>query len=141
MAISRTRSKARRRKPRCWGCDMGSPRTLSDALTVGAAMAIGIECQKRGHIEQAADIYREILEQVPDHADAMHYLGVIAHQQGRHEEAVALIERSLVLAPARADCHSNLGIVLKARGRVHQSVAAFTQAIQLDLCHVLSHSI
>ena len=82
---------------------MESPRTLSDALTVGNAMAIGIECQKRGHIEQAADIYRAILEQAPDHADAMHYLGVIAHQQGRHDEAVTLIERSLVLVPARAD--------------------------------------
>src|SRR5258705_1190896 len=135
MAISRTRSKARRRKPRCWGCDMGSPRTLSDALTVGAAMAIGIECQKRGHIEQAADIYRAILEQVPDHADAMHYLGVIAHQQGRHEEAVALIERSLLLAPAPADWHSNLVIVLKARGRVDDAVSAFIQPIAPDPRH------
>jgi predicted TPR repeat methyltransferase len=119
---------------------MESPRTLSDAPTVGAAMAIGIECQKRGHIEQAADIYRAILEQVPDHADAMHYLGVIAHQQGRHDEAVALIERSLVLAPVRADWHSNLGIVLKTRGRLDEAVAAFGQAIVLDPRHVNAHN-
>lgn len=111
-------------------------RTLSGALTVGDAMAIGIQCQKNGHIRQAEDIYRAILEQAPVQADALHYLGVIAHQQGRHDEAVALIERSLVLAPSRADWYSNLGIVLKARARLDEAVAAFRQAIALDPRHV-----
>jgi predicted TPR repeat methyltransferase len=116
------------------------PQALSDALTVDAAMTIGIECQKQGHVVQAEDIYRAILEQAPDHADAMHYLGVVAHQQGRHEEALALIGRSLVLAPAQADWHSNLGIVLKARMRFDEAVAAFRQAIALQPNHVNAYN-
>jgi predicted TPR repeat methyltransferase len=116
------------------------PRTLSDALTVGAAMTIGIECQKNGHVEQAADIYRAILEQAPDHADAMHYLGVAAHQCGRDDEALALIEKSLALAPAPADWYSNFGIVLKARTKVDEAVAAFRQAIALDARHVNAYN-
>jgi Flp pilus assembly protein TadD len=109
-------------------------------VTVGEAMSIAIQCQKNGHLSAAEDIYRAILEQVPDQADAMHYSGVIAHQQGRHEEALALIEASIALAPNQADWHSNLGIVLKARARLDEAVAAFQQAIALDPGHVNAYN-
>jgi len=32
---------------------------------------------QRGQLEQAAIFYREILEQIPDHFDVLHMLGVI----------------------------------------------------------------
>jgi predicted TPR repeat methyltransferase len=116
---------------------------LPDAVrdvTVADAMSIAIRCQKNGHLAAAADIYRAILEQVPDHADAMHYAGVAAHQQGRSEEAAALIERSLTLAPGQADWNSNLGIVRKAQGKLDAAVAAFRRAIVLDPAHVNAHN-
>ena len=109
-------------------------------LTVDDAMAIAIRCQKNGHLGAADDIYRAILQQVPDHADAMHYAGVLAHQQGRQEDALALIEKSVQLAPAQADWHSNLGIVLKARGRLGEAVHAFRRAIALDSQHVNAYN-
>src|SRR5262245_16268307 len=117
-----------------------SPDALHDVVTGGDAMAIAIQCQKNGHLEAAQDIYQAILEQVPDHADAMHYSGVIAHQQGRHEEALALIEASIALAPHQADWHSNLGIVLKARARLDAAVEAFEEAIALDPRHVNAYN-
>ncbi|HEY6360370.1 MAG TPA: tetratricopeptide repeat protein [Vicinamibacterales bacterium] len=119
---------------------MHSADALRDVVTVGEAMSIAIQCQKNGHLSAAEDIYRAILEQVPDQADAMHYSGVIAHQQGRHEEALALIETSIALAPNQADWHSNLGIVLKARARLDEAIAAFQQAIALDPGHVNAYN-
>ena len=119
---------------------MNSPQRLQDALTVGDAMAIGVQCQKNGHVRQAEDIYRAILEQAPDQADAMHYLGVVAHQQGRHDEALALIEQSLQLAPAQADWHSNHGIALKSRARLDEAVEALRRAIALDPAHVNAYN-
>jgi predicted TPR repeat methyltransferase len=111
-----------------------------DVLTVDDAMAIAIKCQKNGHLAAADDIYRAILEQVPDHADAMHYAGVLAHQQGREDDALAFIERSLTLAPTQADWHSNLGIVLKTRGRLDEAVQAFRRAIAFDPRHVNAYN-
>ena len=61
----------------------------------------------------AGEIYRSILAVAPDHADALHFSGVLAHQHERSEQAVALIERSLELEPERADWYSNLRIVLQ----------------------------
>jgi predicted TPR repeat methyltransferase len=109
-------------------------------VTVDDAMGIAIQCQKNGHLAAADDIYRAILEQAPDHADAMHYAGVVAHQQGRDDEALVLIEKSLALAPAQADWHSNLGIVFKARGRLEEAVHAFRRAIALDPRHVNAYN-
>jgi predicted TPR repeat methyltransferase len=109
-------------------------------VTIGEAMALAIRCQKNGHLDAAAGIYRAILEQVPDQADAMHYAGVIAHQQGRNRDAAALIEESLLLAPEQADWHSNHGIVLKSMGRLDESVVAFRQAIALDPSHVNAYN-
>ncbi len=127
-------------KPRSWGPDMELPDALREVVTVDEAMSIAIQCQKHGHLAAADDIYCAILEQVPGHADALHYAGVIAHQQGRNDDAIALIEKSLALVPNQADWHSNLGIVLKARARLDEAVAAFRRAIALDPGHVNAYN-
>jgi predicted TPR repeat methyltransferase len=88
----------------------------------------------------AGEIYGRILEVAPDHADALHFSGVLAHQQARSEQAVALIERSLELEPERADWHSNLGIVLQDRLDLDQAIAAYEHAIALEPNHANAHS-
>jgi predicted TPR repeat methyltransferase len=88
----------------------------------------------------AGEIYRRILEVAPDHADALHFSGVLAHQRARSEQAVALIERSLELEPERADWYSNLGIVLQDRLRLDEAIAAYEHAIALDPGHANAHS-
>ena len=45
--------------------------------------------QQSGELEKAADLYRRMLEVVPDHPGSLHYAGVLAHQQGRTDEAMA----------------------------------------------------
>jgi predicted TPR repeat methyltransferase len=88
----------------------------------------------------AADVYRSILEVAPDHAEALHFSGVLAHQQGRSDEAVALIGRSLELEPGRADWHSNLGIVRQEQLDLDGAIAAYRQAIALDPGHANAYS-
>lgn len=96
--------------------------------------------QKNGQLADAEDMYRQILEKLPDHPDALHYSGVLAHQQGRSGEAVALIERSLALEPNQADCYSNLGIIFKAGGRLDDAVGAYQRAIALNPEHANAHN-
>jgi predicted TPR repeat methyltransferase len=88
----------------------------------------------------AEDIYGTILEVAPNHADALHFSGVLAQQRGRTEDAVALIERSLELEPGRADWYSNLGIVLQDQLRLDDAIAAYRSAIALDPTHANAHS-
>jgi predicted TPR repeat methyltransferase len=103
-------------------------------------VSVAIALQQREQWETAAEIYRNVLEVAPDHADALHFSGVLAHQEGRSEEAVALIERSMELEPGRADWYSNLGIVLQDRLELDAAIAAYEHAIALDPSHANAHS-
>ncbi len=109
-------------------------------VSLEEAMSIALLLQTNGQLADAEDVYRKILEIAPDHADALHYAGVLAHQQGQSERAVELIERSLDLEPDRADCYSNLGLVFKARGMLDEAIVAYRRAIALNPDHANAHN-
>ncbi len=109
-------------------------------LTLDQAVALAILLQKNAQLAEAREVYRRVLETAPNHADALHYAGVLAHQQGRSDEAVALIEKSLAVAPDRADCYNNLGIVFQSTGRLEAAIDAYRRAILLDPSHANAHS-
>ena len=119
---------------------MEQPASSDRALTLDEAVAVAIALQQAHQWAAAADIYSTVLEVAPNHADALHFSGVLAHQRSCTEEAIALIERSLELEPERADWHSNLGIVLQDRLRLDDAVAAYRRAIALDPNHANAHS-
>jgi predicted TPR repeat methyltransferase len=110
------------------------------ALTLDEAVSVALALQQAEQWAPAEDIYRSILEAAPNHADALHFSGVLAHQRGRSEDGVALIERSLELEPERADWYSNLGIVLQDQLRLDDAIAAYRSAIALDPTHANAHS-
>jgi len=93
--------------------------------------AAALRLHQAGHRDQAEAAYRRILAAEPDHADALHLLGVLLHQRGRHDEALDLIGRALDRRPGRADYRNNLGVALKAAGRFDEAIAAYREALRL----------
>ncbi len=61
------------------------------SMTIQQAYASAVQHHQAGRLQQAEQIYRQILAQQPARADALHLLGLIAYQVGRHEAAVDLI--------------------------------------------------
>ncbi len=110
------------------------------ALSVDEAVAIALVLHQSEQWDAAEELYRSVLEVASDHADALHFSGVLAHQRARSEQAVALIERSLELEPDRADWYSNLGIVLQDRLQLDDAIGAYQRAIALDPKHATAHS-
>jgi predicted TPR repeat methyltransferase len=109
-------------------------------LTLEEAISLAILLQKNEQFVEAQQVYRRVLETVPDHPRALHYAGVLAHQQGRNDEALALIERSLTLVPDQADWYSNLGIVLQSDGRLERAIDSYRRAIGIDPSHANAHN-
>ena len=87
---------------------------------------------RAGHLGEAEAAYREILRAAPDHADALHFLGVIAHQRGDHGEAEALIRRAIEKVPEFPSYYANLGLVLQAQGKIEEAIKTLMKAIDLD---------
>ena len=71
---------------------------------------------EKGDLEQAEAIYRQVLAEDPDNADALHLLGMLAHGLGFHEEAVELMESAVSFRPRDTVFLNNLGLVFKEIG-------------------------
>ncbi|MGD0767293.1 MAG: tetratricopeptide repeat protein [Tepidisphaeraceae bacterium] len=94
-------------------------------------LRLAIQHHQAGRLAEAERVYRQVLAQQPNHADALHLLGVLAAQGGRLDAAVELIRRAIRLQPEFAEAHFNLGIALKDMGRVDEAIGSFQQAIRL----------
>src|SRR3974390_1214800 len=98
---------------------------------VARELANALQDHQTGRLAAAARRYESILAQLPDHADALHLLGVVALQQGRLQQAVELIGRAIAVNPAVADYHSNLAEACRLLGRLDDAVASGQAALRL----------
>jgi predicted O-linked N-acetylglucosamine transferase (SPINDLY family) len=101
-------------------------------LTLADVLNLGLDHHRAGRLGDAEAVYRQILARFPDHADAVHLLGVACQQQGRREEAVRLLRRAAQLDPNAAMFQANLARALKDQGRPAESLPAFERALALQ---------
>ena len=101
-------------------------------MTVAEALAYALKLQREGRVEGAAQLYARILEQVPDHPDALNFLGVAKFQLGDSEAAEKLIRRAIELAPDCAGAHNNLGNVLARFRRTEEATREYQRVIELE---------
>ena len=109
-------------------------------LTIRQAFDLALQHHQAGRLPQAEQFYRQILAEQPEHADALHYLGVIAHQAGRNDIAMDLIRRALSIRPDNAEAYSNLGNLLKEQGQFDAAVDAYRRAIVLKPDYAAAHN-
>jgi|HubBroStandDraft_1064217.scaffolds.fasta_scaffold00033_30 protein O-GlcNAc transferase len=100
--------------------------------TVGDELRRAMALHQQGRLDEAARIYRAVLDRDPGDLNALHLLGALRLQQGRAAEALALIGRALAAAPAVAFIHSSYGNALKALGRSSEAEASYRRALALD---------
>ena len=87
---------------------------------------------QQGKLDEAESIYRMLLQQQPNHADALHFFGVLQAQRQNLTEAVELIGRAIEINPDNAAAHSNYGNVLKGLKRNEDALASYNRAIALN---------
>jgi protein O-GlcNAc transferase len=92
----------------------------------------GMALHRQGDLAAAERIYREVLDQQPQHFDSLHMLGVIALQTRRTERGIELIRKAIGLNEKVAAAHNNLGKALLDIGRPGEALASFDQATALD---------
>jgi tetratricopeptide (TPR) repeat protein len=101
-------------------------------LTIQQTFDLALRHHEAGRLREAEQLYRQLLGQQPNHAEALHLLGVLAGQVGRNDVAVDLIRRAIAFRPNYPEAHSNLGGVLMVNGRLDEAMAACRQAIALN---------
>jgi len=93
-----------------------------------------------GRLQQAAELYQQILTEQPRHADSLHLLGLIAYKTGRLEEAAGLIADAIKQDSTRAPYCFNLGVVLQKQGKLDEAADAYRRALKLNPSYIEAQS-
>ena len=67
--------------------------------------------QKSGNIQQAKQLYMQVLERFPENYFSLFSLGIIEHQMGNHEAAIKLIQNAIEINPEIPQFYNTIGIV------------------------------
>ena len=99
-------------------------------VTPQQAFHLALQHHRCGRLAEAEALCRQILAIQPDHADALHLLGLIIHHAGQSELGANLIREAIRLFPNHPELHYNLGVVLQEAGRPGEAVTAFRSTLQ-----------
>jgi len=83
-------------------------------------------------LDQAARLYRDVLDGAPEQFDAIHLLGVLEAQRRNYETALDLLNRAVTINPTVAAAPFNRGNVLQALGRSDDAIASYRQALAIS---------
>ena len=86
---------------------------------------------RSGDLAEAEKLSRQVIEQFPDNAPALHCLGIIAQKVGRHPEAASLFTRAIESNPKNADFHYNFSVSLAALRQIDRAIHELREAIRL----------
>ncbi|MFA6119954.1 MAG: sulfotransferase [Sideroxydans sp.] len=116
--------------------------TLSsqNTLSIDQAMALATQLQSNGRLQEAEHLLQQILQQHPQHAFALHLLGVIAHQCGKQAIAADLIQRAITSRGDVALFHANLCEISRQLKRHDKAIEHGEHAVELDPRMAMAHS-
>ncbi len=84
-----------------------------------------------GEFFKAETIYRQLVEAVPQAADAWHELGIAQFRAGQFQAAVSTLRQAIVLDPANAMYRVTLGAAQRSAGEPRQAAESFERALTL----------
>ncbi len=91
-----------------------------------------LDQHRGGHLQEAVDLYQQVLAGDPSHGEALYLLGVIAHQAGYHEQAIELNRRAILASPNDVRCYNVAGLSLMELGREAEAEACFGKAVTIE---------
>ena len=93
-----------------------------------------------GRLAEAEVLCRQILAASPNHAAALHLLGIIAYQVGQNSVALEFIDAALHANPQSAEVCNHRGAILHALSRYSEALAGYDRAIALDPNYLDAHN-
>jgi tetratricopeptide (TPR) repeat protein len=91
-----------------------------------------IQQHQNGNLSEAESLYRGVLAETPDQADALALLGIVCGMTGRNDEAIACVEKATQIDPKAALFWFHLGTVRMNAKKLPEAIEAFRQAIALQ---------
>ena len=104
---------------------------LTHQMKVNGLFQRAAQLYQQGHMEEAENLARQVLEEQPDHADGNHLLGHIATQQGQYSRACRLLANAISINPGQSSYYLHYGIALHKDGNNEDALAALRKASEI----------
>src|SRR5215467_8797683 len=108
-------------------------------ISVPQALDTAWKYYQAGQMQQAEQLYLQILQEDPNQIDALHLVGVIAGQTGRYDLAADYLKTTVRLKPDFAAAHNNLGNVFILQRKLEEAVDSFRQAAHSSPDFAVAH--
>lgn len=94
-------------------------------------LAEAISEHQAGHLEEAKQLYLQILAIDVKHAKSLYGLGLIAQQTGNSEAAVRMLQRAVAINPQEPAYHSSLAAILREQRKLDEALAEYRNVLTL----------
>ncbi len=101
-------------------------------MTTGSSIERALRIHRSGDLAEAGALYAEILDLDPDHAEALHLMGVIAFQRRDFTRAEQYIRKALHNAPEYPAALANLGLLLMESRRWADAIECFHTSLRIE---------
>ena len=101
------------------------------AAKIQQMFAEAMSLRQNGFIPQAQERLQEIIRIQPNHADALHLLGIVFGQTGNFERSIELISQAIALNPSNGEAYYNRAKSLQGINRHQLAVDDYNRAISL----------
>ncbi|MBF0622434.1 MAG: glycosyltransferase family protein [Magnetococcales bacterium] len=94
-----------------------------------------------GEMGKAAQLGKQILQSDPNHAEALHMIGMIAKDFGQSEKALELVSQAVMINPNNGYFHHSLGLILLGQNRLDAAAERFKASLELkpDLASAITN--
>ena len=101
--------------------------------------SLALRNQQAGRLQEAEQLYRQILAANPSHADSLNQLGILAYQFGQMPAAADLFGRAAA-AGRQPTFHYHHGLALQEMGRLDEAEAAYGRTLAIQANHPRAHN-
>ena len=109
-------------------------------MNIQQLMQQAAEACQAARWQQAEKLYRQVLQQQPEHPEALNNLGNVLQMQGRHDEAATQHQHALRIDPAHAAAWNSLGLARRCQGRVATAIECFEKALTIRPAFANAHN-
>lgn len=99
---------------------------------ISTLISEAMSLHQQGRVGDAETLYRRVLQEHPEHATAMHFLGLAAHQRGDNDAAETLMRRAAEVEPENPVFLKNFAEMLVGCGRLETAVPVYQRRLALE---------
>ncbi|MDI1272022.1 tetratricopeptide repeat protein, partial [Polaromonas sp.] len=114
----------------CLGVD--KDKQTEDTRGAAGKLTSALALHRKGDLDRAEVLYKEILTAQPRHFEALQMLATIAAHRRDNAEAIVLYQLALKIKPDHAGVLSDLGNALQAQGKTEEALQIYGRALEVQ---------